>query len=1137
MFRVLFLSLCLCASVARTSWAQQEGFAHGPAPRPPASEAPFDIKAVDPESYRAMAYRITDGRAPRIDGTLDDGVWQLAPVQGNFIQREPHYGRPASEPTEFRVLYDDKMLYVGVWVWDTNPAGIMGSEMKRDSGLSKGDQLKITFDTFHDHRNAFYFSTNPLGAYKDANTVENGRTINYDWNAVWNNRTSRDDKGWYVEIAIPLSQLRFRASVDELLWGMNVCRILLRKNEESYWVPFPREWGASGFARMSNAGVLAGLRSLRTRRRVEFVPFVLPEAQRDYVRGSERAAARFGGDFKLGITNDLTADFTYHTDFAQVEADQEVVNLTRFSLFFPEKRQFFTETAGIFDYGKSVSGLSGEMAANDPGLLALFYSRRVGLVEGQQVPIIGGGRVTGRAGAYTLGVLNITTESSVLRGASGQPPGSGAGQGRPLESANFTAVRVKRDILAKSSVGALFVNSANGISEYNRALGLDAGLVLGQHVTLTSLFATTQAQAGNDRAAVVDVLWKNDRFNYGAQYQDIGAQFNAEMGYIPRIDIRAGRAKAGWTPRPKWGGLRQVHVSGTTEYYENHAGRVESRTHQLEAVLQKQDTSSAKVTVTGEYDNLSSPFATAGTVIPVGAYSWQTTTLQVLVEPHPPCVRHRVNRARRLLQWRPPGGARQPDAAGGEDAALRAQLHAQPRAAAGASALHQQRGELPREPLVLARFLPEGVRPVQRRPQDGELQLPLVVPLQAGQRPLRGLQPGLGHRPAPHLGAGVIVPGAQPLARGEADVLARAVGTVDGSRRDTDGTWSGKSTGEGHGPRRESLPSGSSSRQGSDSVKSRPPAVSDHLDDHRQERHDDDAEGHQREVVLHHRHVAERVARARAHAHPQQRARHVEEHELLRRHLGRAGHKRHEGADDGDEAAGDDGHAAVLLEEGVRLGEVIAVQQPVHQAGLVVGREHARAHEAPHRVVHRVAEDGRGDEQHRYHPDVERPGGRQRAGGEQQRIAGQEGRHDEARLGEDHDKQHAVHPQAVVGDERRQMHIKVEKRDRSGIPLRPRVRPRVPRVRLHGGGDQHLFSQHISDLHGDGGLVFRRREFVSAFHEVGLPLGHVAQDDVEHAAVVGRVDHHRSRPWRASRRCGAAARRPAAGGVRRPRVR
>src|SRR5436190_63629 len=268
------------------------------------AQAPFDIKTVDPETFRAIAFKITDAQRPNIDGKLTEEAWALAPTQGSFIQREPSYGAPSSEKTEFKVLYDEKTLYIGVWVWDSDPAGIMGSEMKRDAGLNKGDQLKITIDTFHDHRNAFYFSTNPLGAYKDANTVENGRTINYDWNAVWDNKTSIDDKGWYVEMAIPLSQLRFTTTIGESTWGFNLCRILFRKNEESYWVPFPREWGASGFARVSNAGVLQGLRDIKSRRRIEFVPYLLPEANRDFLGATEvDFSAKYGGDFKIGLTD------------------------------------------------------------------------------------------------------------------------------------------------------------------------------------------------------------------------------------------------------------------------------------------------------------------------------------------------------------------------------------------------------------------------------------------------------------------------------------------------------------------------------------------------------------------------------------------------------------------------------------------------------------------------------------------------------------------------------------------------------------------------------------------------------------------------------------------------------------------
>lgn len=214
----------------------------------------FDISRIDPETFRVVAVRLPEGQAPRIDGRLDDEVWTLGEAQGNFVQREPQFGAPSTERTEFKILYDDRKIYFGVWLWDSDPAGIIGNEMKRDSGLRRGDQLKIVIDTFHDHRNGFYFSTNPLAALKDANTVENGRTINYDWNVVWENETSVDDLGWYVELAIPFSQLRFRTTIGEATWGLNLCRIIMRKNEETYWVPFPREWTAERFRAFVECG-------------------------------------------------------------------------------------------------------------------------------------------------------------------------------------------------------------------------------------------------------------------------------------------------------------------------------------------------------------------------------------------------------------------------------------------------------------------------------------------------------------------------------------------------------------------------------------------------------------------------------------------------------------------------------------------------------------------------------------------------------------------------------------------------------------------------------------------------------------------------------------------------------------------
>jgi hypothetical protein len=619
MCRLILLVVLLGCPAAAAAQAGGDGSASAIVP----AAGDFDIRTIDPETFQAVAYRIPDGLTPKIDGRLDDEVWSLASPAGGFIQREPGYGQPSTEKTEFRILYDDRTIYFGVWLWDSDPSGIIGNEMKRDSGLRRGDQLKIVIDTFHDHRNGFYFSTNPLGALKDANTVENGRTINYDWNVVYENQTSIDDKGWYVEIAIPLSQLRFRTAIGESTWGLNLCRIIMRKNEEAYWVPFPREWSPSGFARVSNAGIITGLHDLRARRRLELLPYVSPRGSRDFTTTTPSDVdTNVGFDFKVGVTDDLTADFTYNTDFAQVEADQEVVNLTRFSLFFPEKRQFFTESLGIFDYGKSASSPGGDAAGSDPGILPLFYTRRIGMDEGQEVPLIGGGKLTGRMGPYSVGVMNITTDSADVRVG---------GALRRTEQANFTALRVKRNILSKSSVGAILLNRDGGLTDYNRSAGVDVGLMLGPSVTVLGMVARTVSpepvligRRGSELAAVADLGYKANRFNAALQYSTIGGRFNPEMGFVTRTDVRASKAKAAWTPRPRWRGVRQMFLEGSIDYYENHDGQVESRSQQFDARLSRQDSSSVRFSASREHDVLSIPFATAGTRLPAGEYSWTT---------------------------------------------------------------------------------------------------------------------------------------------------------------------------------------------------------------------------------------------------------------------------------------------------------------------------------------------------------------------------------------------------------------------------------------------------------------------------------------------------------------------------------
>lgn len=574
-----------------------------------------DVNRIDPLTFKAMAARVPEGQAPKIDGRLTDSAWDLAPASGHFIQREPHQGAPASERTEFRVLYDDRRIYFGVWAFDSDPDGIHASEMKRDSGLNKGDRVAIVIDTFFDRRNGFYFATNPLGAYKDAQYTDNARVRNNDWNAVWLCRTSRDERGWYAEIAIPLSQLRFRKSIGESTWGLNVARSIVRRSEDTYWVPYPREQGANGFAYLSNAGVLEGLADLKPPRRFEFVPFVAPQVGRDLdTDASLSELGRYGFDARVGLTSTMLADVTYRTDFAQVEADQEVVNVTRFSLFFPEKRQFFTESAGLFSYGKPgvETGLFG------PGLLPLFYSRRIGLYDGREVPMLAGGRLAGRAGPYSLGFMNIETDRTTLPGVGGD---------LDVPRANYTVMRVKRDVLGRSSVGAIFLNRQGGPgADFNRTAGADVNLVLGKDARLSGFLAKTFTPGveRGDWAGAVDFAYLVDKYNYGLTYLDVGEGFNAEMGYIRRTDTRNPQVRGAWTPRPGWRGVRQLSIGGSLDTYVTHAGTVESRTSDGEFAVTFNDTSVLSASMSRDYDLLTSPFRLGGGVVDPGGYRWNT---------------------------------------------------------------------------------------------------------------------------------------------------------------------------------------------------------------------------------------------------------------------------------------------------------------------------------------------------------------------------------------------------------------------------------------------------------------------------------------------------------------------------------
>ncbi len=470
-------------------------------PPPP---APPDVIARDGEGRATIrAVKLTD--AVRLDGQLDEQVYQTVPAITGFIQQAPDEGAPATEKTEAWIMFDERNLYVAGRVWDSAPPSAwVANEMRRDtSQLRQNDTFAVVLDTFYDRRNAVSFYTNPLGALADFALTNEGNP-NSDWNPVWDVRTGRFDSGWTVEMEIPFKSLRYRQGPAPL-WGVQLRRNVRRKNEWAYITPLPISAGGgpAGIFRVSDAATLVGLEVPSGSKNLEIKPYGIGGLTTDLNTSppvSNVGDGDFGVDVKYGITQNLTADFTYNTDFAQVEVDEQQVNLTRFSLFFPEKREFFLEGRGIFDFARGgiTGGSGGALRRGGSGggffgggnAPTLFYTRRIGLERGTIVPILGGGRVTGKVGAFDVGALSIQTDDEAISGAA---------------MTNFTVARVKRDILRRSSIGGLFTNRSVSLAGdgSSRTYGADATFSFYENVNLVGYLARPRGSAARTRATRV----------------------------------------------------------------------------------------------------------------------------------------------------------------------------------------------------------------------------------------------------------------------------------------------------------------------------------------------------------------------------------------------------------------------------------------------------------------------------------------------------------------------------------------------------------------------------------------------------------------------------------------------------------
>ncbi len=570
--------------------------------------------AVDPETAPRPEARAVRIDAPiEIDGTPDEAAWDAAEVLTGFVQTLPQLGMLATEQTEVRVLYDEHYVYVSAVCYDSRMDALTIPSIEQDFETHDSDIFGVTIDPYLDRRNAFMFLVNPGGAVKDGQVFDNSRNYNIPWEGVIDLKVAAHDSAWTVEMAIPLTTLRFDPTREEQSWGFQFSRRVRRKNEDSYWSPLARR---ELLHKMSRAGTLHGFRDLRAGRNVSIKPYASASSASGSLTEVGAGDDGFDGgfDLKYGITPRLTLDGTFRTDFSQVEVDQERVNLTRFSLFFPEKRDFFLENAGTFTFG-DVTERNYRMGSSLREF-TLFHSRRIGLDEnGLPIPIVGGGRVTGQAGGWGIGVLNMQTDGR-----------------RDLPAENFSVARLRRNVIGNSDVGAIFVNrqATDGSGRYNRSYGADANLQLADNLVVNAYFAATddsEQRAGDDWAGRVSLAWRDRLWDASAFVKQVGEAFDPGVGFVRRRGVRQSYATLGAHPVPGIPGVQEINPYGEITYISDPDGLLLTRSTRAGLGVEFRDGSSVSATYTDRFERLERDFSVAGVVVPEADYSFREAGL------------------------------------------------------------------------------------------------------------------------------------------------------------------------------------------------------------------------------------------------------------------------------------------------------------------------------------------------------------------------------------------------------------------------------------------------------------------------------------------------------------------------------
>ena len=596
-------------------------------PAPPAAPATLARDGSGGATVRSV--RLTGPWT--LDGVLDEPIYAQVPPIDGFIQQLPDAGLPATEETDAWVFHDDDNLYVAARLWDSEPDGLIANEMQRDSfQLVNNDFFSVGLDTFYDRRNGVTFLVNAIGGFMDF-AITDEDNPNLDWNAIWDVRTGRFDGGWTVEMEVPFKSLRFPAGSSQT-WGLHLGRNVRRKSETSFLTPVPIN-AFPGQMRLSAAGTLTGVEVPEGNRIFEVKPYAIGSLATDVnavPRITNEGDGNAGLDVKYGVTQNLTTDFTLNTDFAQVEVDEQQVNLTRFNLFFPEKREFFLEGQGIFDFGRAAgtrrrpggrrqSGPRGGGFLDNGDVPTVFFSRRIGLERdddgiSRTVPITAGGRMTGKAGPFSIGALNIQTGDTAAASA---------------RATNFTVLRVKRDILRRSRVGGIFTGrsiSTEGLGS-NEAYGLDAAFSFYDNVHFNGYYARTRTpdRLGDDASYQAAFNYAGDRYGLQLDHLLVGDNFNPEVGFLRRTDFRRTFALARFSPRPaSLRVVRQFTWETGLDYIENGAGAVETRLLQARFDTELENSDRFGVDLQDSRELLERPWEIGPDVtIPVGLYDFR----------------------------------------------------------------------------------------------------------------------------------------------------------------------------------------------------------------------------------------------------------------------------------------------------------------------------------------------------------------------------------------------------------------------------------------------------------------------------------------------------------------------------------